>query len=126
MKNPIPPDSSFRDVFPGKLALAITAWALLLCACGNASSSITPTSSMIHGLWKGSGSTSITIGADGKFSAIGLPGQIGDWSIGSIPANGDGSWRIGRFDAGAPIGVIFEFPQGSETELLVEKTARRS
>jgi hypothetical protein len=79
-----------------------------------------PSRSELIGVWKASDGATLTLAADGTFRARDLPTGIGDWSAGITPSSGGGRWHVGRFDASTPVGAIFSFPNGSETELQVE------
>jgi hypothetical protein len=79
-----------------------------------------PSPSEPIGVWKGSGGAALTLAVDGTFQARNLPTGIGDWAAGITPSSGGGRWRVGRFDASTPVGVLFSFANGSEAELQLE------
>jgi hypothetical protein len=77
--------------------------------------------SSVAGFWEGSRGASLTLSADGTLHARGLPRGFGEASAGTTPVAGAGSWHVGRVDAVDPPGVIFEFSNGSQASLLLER-----
>jgi len=49
-----------------------------------------------------------------------LPARFGEWANGTTPASGGGTWRVGRLEADAQPGLIFDFSNGSQAELQLE------
>lgn len=97
--------------------------ALVIAALGRSAVpvAVTPTARQMTGTWTGAHGATLTLTSDGTFTATGLPAGFGEWSNGLPPVAGSGTWRIGRFEPDADVGVIFSFPGASQAELLVER-----
>lgn len=81
---------------------------------------VVPAYATVVGAWKGPRAAVLRFDRDGTFTATGLPAGIGDWSSGSTPVSGGGTWQVGRPGAGVPPGVILDFSNGSQAGLQVE------
>jgi len=82
---------------------------------------IAPSAGEAAGVWKGAHGATLTLAADGTFTASGLPAGMGDWADGSTPVSGSGTWHVGRFDPSTPPGVVLGFANGSQCELQLEQ-----
>lgn len=104
---------------------AATAWAR--GAPGTDGDLVTPTRASAAGTWTGPHGATLRLFPGGTFTARRLPPDIGDNSNGTTPAQGTGTWQVGALDPqpGLPAiyttGVIFDFSNGSQAELQVEK-----
>ena len=88
---------------------------------------VTPTHASAAGTWTGPHGATLRLSPDGTFTASRLPRDIGDTNSGTTPVQGTGTWQVGALDPqpGLPsiytTGVIFDFSNGSQAELQVEK-----
>ena len=88
---------------------------------------VAPTPASAAGTWTGPHGATFRLSPDGTFTASRLPRDIGDTSSGTTPVQGTGTWQVGALDPqpGLPsiytTGVIFDFSNGSQAELQVEK-----
>jgi hypothetical protein len=114
----------FRLAGVGALVtVAVIIVAVLASQLGAADPVITsPSARQAAGAWTGAHGAMLILTADGRFTASALPAAgVGDWRIGSTPISGSGVWHVGVFDSGTPLGVIFDFANGSQAELQLEQ-----
>jgi hypothetical protein len=105
------------------LALAVVATAavvLVVVAQLAGPAGITPSRQMVIGTWSSASRATLTLNADGTFTARGLPANAGESSYGTVPSQGSGRWHVGPVPAEPP-GVIFDFSPAVQMELLVER-----
>jgi hypothetical protein len=121
---PLPARPALRWLtVPGALLAAAGVAALVIAATSQAGSFgevVNPTRGSATAVWKGPHGATLALGRDSTFSASGLPVGLGEWSNGQTPATGSGTWHSGSLDPGSEQGVILDFSNGSQAELLLE------
>lgn len=88
---------------------------LVIYAMSTAPNPIKPSRGMIIGTWRNDSGTVIRVESSGDFYARGLPVDAGESSIGNVPHQGFGRWKINSS------AVEFMFSKTIEMDWLVER-----